>query len=208
MKKLIYFILLGSVLFLLGACESDGKFNMVNQTSYPVYTSVDGGAIVTIPAQGNRVFEVETGSQSFLTGEVSKRISVYVVGETFSLYDKDENKYVDDTIVTVRAGKTTNAYLAPNRASIKIVNNSAEDISLAEIRQIAPTTNLIVETLHNIPAGASHWERVKHASLQDSFTYRVVVYLEGGGSPLIFDAPTVLAKDEQWLIHVEPLDSK
>lgn len=205
MKKLIYFILLGSVLFLLSACESGGKFNMVNETSFPIYTSVHGGPIVTIPAQENREFKIDTDSQSFLTGEVSRTVAVKVKGETFSLFDDYENKDVDSTYVTIRAGKTTNAFLKPNKASIKILNERPETISLVEIRHISPTTDYVVATLDiDILSGGNFWYRVKPATLQDNYTYQVVLYLEGLDSPLTYSAPTVLGKDEQWVIHVEP----
>ncbi|MCB5251979.1 MAG: hypothetical protein RBR69_07040 [Candidatus Cloacimonadaceae bacterium] len=208
MKKLIYFVLLGSVLLLMSACESDGNFNVINRTSYPIYTSVEGGNIVTVPAGENHVFEVETGKQSFLTGEVSKRVPVYLVGETFSLHDKDLNEYVDNTIVTIKAGKTTNAYLAPNRASIKIVNNREERISRVQISQVSPTTNIIVGTIEDIPAGASHWKRVKYATLQDNFIYRLEIWLDGVEYPVNLDAPAVLGKDEQWLVNVDPPENR
>ncbi|MCK9584335.1 MAG: hypothetical protein M0R69_05420 [Candidatus Cloacimonetes bacterium] len=205
MKKLRYFILLGSVLFLLSACESGGKFNIINQTSYPIYASVDGEPVVTIPAQTNHAFNIDTDSQSFLTGEVTHTVPVHVVGETFSLYDSAESQYVDHTVATVRAGRTTNAFLKPNRASIKIVNNRPEKIYLFEISQINPTTNFVVATVQrDIPTGTSYWYRVKYASVQDNFTYRLEIYLEGEENPLTYFAPTVLGNDEQWVLQVDP----
>jgi len=198
-------ILLGSLLFLLSACESGGKFEMINQTSFPIYASVDGGPIVTISAQENRVFEIDTDSQSFLTGEVKRSVPVFVQGETFSLYDREESEYVDDTVITVRAGKTTHAFLKANRASIKIINDRPEKIYLVEIRHVSPTTNYVVATLDlDIPGGESYWYRVKPATLQDNFTYQVVVYSEGEGSPRIYSAPGILGIDEQWILHVDP----
>ncbi|MCB5265206.1 MAG: hypothetical protein LHW41_03050 [Candidatus Cloacimonetes bacterium] len=205
MKKLIYFILLGSLLLLLGACESGGKFNMVNETSFPIYASVHGGPIVTIPAQENREFKIDTDSQSFLTGEVSRTVAVKVKGETFSLFDDYENKDVDSTYVTIRAGKTTHAFLKPNKASIKILNERPEKISLVEIRHISPSTDYVVATLDiDILSGESFWYRVKPATLQDNYTYQVVLYLEGLEDPLVYSTTTVLGIDEQWVIHVEP----
>ena len=205
MKKLIYFILLGSVLLLLAACESGGKFEMVNETSFPIYASVDRGPIVTIPAQEKRVFEIDTDSQSFLTGEVKRRVPVFVQGETFSLYDQEENEFVDNTVTTVKAGKTTRAFLKPNRASIKIVNDRPEKIYKVEVRHISPTIDFVVEILDiDIHSGESYWYRVKPATLQDNFTYQVTIYLEGVDNPRIFSAFGVLGLDEQWVLRVNP----
>lgn len=206
MKNLIYFILLGGVLLLLGACQSGGEFNMINRTSFPVYASVDGQDVVTIPAQTNRVFKVDTDSQSFLTGEVKRTVPVHVKGETFSLYDEHENRYVDDTRVTIKAGKTTNAYMDPNRASIKIVNNRAQKITLAEISQISPTTEAIEAILGDIPAGTTYWQRVKYATPQDTFTYKVEIWLEGMHDSEIHYSPTALGNDEQWVILLDAPD--
>lgn len=203
MKNLIYFILLGSLLLLLGACESGGKFNMVNETSFPIYASVEDGATVTIPAQEHRVFEIDTDSQSFLTGEVKRKIPVHVKGETFSLFDKYENKFVDSTFVTIKAGKTTNVFMKPNRASIKIINERPETIYLVEISLISPTTDYIVATLDiDIPSEEIFCYRVKPATLQDNFTYKATVYLEGLENPQNFYASGVLGNDEQWVLHV------
>jgi hypothetical protein len=207
MNKIRYYALLGAILVILSACESGGKFNMVNRTSYPVYTAVDGSDLVTIPEGESHVFKIDTETQSFLTGEVKQKIPVYLVGETFSLRDED-GVYLDSTEVTIKAGKTTNAFLDPNRASIKIVNNSLVTITRAEIRMVKPTTIQIVSTLLDIPSGESLWQRVKYASLNDSFSYRVDIWLEGATSPLVYgDAETILTNDQQWLITIdEPQD--
>ena len=208
MKKLIYIILLGSVLLLMSACESGGKFNMINRTSFPVYASVDGGGEVTIPAQTSHIFNVDTDSQSFLTGEVKRRVSVHVKGETFSLYDEEENRYVDDTVTTIKAGKTTNAYLDPNRASIKIVNDRPEMITKVMISRVSPTTSTVEAILEGIPSGETMWHRVKYATLQDNFYYKLDVWMEGVLETLVYYADDILGNDEQWVLHVGPREDE
>ncbi len=205
MKKLAYIAVIGAALFLLAACESGGDFNIVNRCSYPVYTKVDQSPMVTIPAGESHVFQIDTDTQNFLTGEVKRRVPVYIVGETFSLQDTEENVFTDSTRVTIRAGKTTNAYLSPNRASIKIVNNLDETISEVEIWEIKYNSQRLIITLSEIFAGESVWRRVAPATPQSNFSYRAMVWLEGAENPLEFgDNQTVLGVDEQWLLTLDP----
>lgn len=204
MKRSYYIAVVAVMLLFLSACESGGDFNMINRTSYPVYTTVDSGDMVTIPAGESHVFKIDTDTQSFLTGEVKRKVPVWVVGHTFSLHDREENEFVDDTEITIRAGKTLNAYLDPNRASIKVINNHEKTISRAEIWEIKPSSQTRIATLEDIIPGDSQWKRVNHVTPQNHFSYRVMVFLDGEPGFLEYgDYDTVLAKDEQWMVTVE-----
>ncbi|MDI3504162.1 MAG: hypothetical protein PWP64_1098 [Candidatus Cloacimonadota bacterium] len=204
MKKAIYYILMGLLLLILSACESGAELNMVNRTSYPVNTSVDHAEIVSIPEGQSHVFKIDTDTQSFLTGEVKRKIPVWIVGETFSLYDRDAGVFVDSTEITVKAGKTTNAFLDPNRASIKIVNNSDEIITQAIIKMIKPAYYQNVAVINNIQSGESISKRVKYATFDDPFYYKVEIWFENATEPIEYgNSETVLANDQQWVVEVE-----
>lgn len=203
-RKVIYYTLSGLLFLILSACESGAKFNMVNRTSYPIYTSVDHADTVSISGGESRVFKIDTDTQSFLTGEVKRKIPVWIAGDTFSLYDNDEGVFVDSTEITVKAGKTTNAFLDPNRASIKIVNNSDETIMQAIIKMVKPASFHNVAVISNIHSGESISKRVKYATLDDTFYYQVDIWYEFANEPIVYGNPeTILVNDQQWVVIVE-----
>nr|MDK2850442.1 hypothetical protein [Candidatus Cloacimonadota bacterium] len=205
MNKSYCIAVIAVMLLILSACESGGNLKMINRTSFPVYTSVDSDSVVTIEAGEDHVFKIDTDTQTFLTGEVKRNVPVWLVGHTFSLQDRETNEFVDETVVTIKAGKTLNVYLDPNRASIKIVNNSEHIVTLAEIWEIKPTSQTRVGVMEDIMPGESQWKRVNHVTPQNTFSYRLIVYLDGEDGYLEFgDYDTILAKDEQWLVNVYP----
>jgi hypothetical protein len=204
MRKLCIFAMTIVLLLILSACESGGKFVMHNQTSYPVWTSVDNADTLEIAAGESHTFPIDTDSQSFLTGEVKRQVKVKVFGETYSLYDDYEEGFTDSTLITIKAGKTLNAFLAPNRASVKIINNRSASIAYAEIWQHKNNYQYRVGTLSNIATGESAWQRVDYATPTNNFYYKVHVMMENGES-LNYGGPgTVLAIDEQFLITINP----
>lgn len=205
MNKSYCIAVIAVMLLILSACESGGNLKMINRTSFPVYTSVDSDSVVTIEAGEDHIFKIDTDTQTFLTGEVKRNVPVWLVGHTFSLQDRETNEFVDETVVTIKAGKTLNVYLDPNRASIKIVNNSEHIVTLAEIWEIKPTSQTRVGVMEDIMPGESQWKRVNHVTPQNTFSYRLIVYLDGEDGYLEFgDYDTILAKDEQWLVNVYP----
>lgn len=205
MNKSYCIAVIAVMLLILSACESGGNLKMINRTSFPVYTSVDSDSVVTIEAGEDHIFKIDTDTQTFLTGEVKRNVPVWLVGHTFSLQDRETNEFVDETVVTIKAGKTLNVYLDPNRASIKIVNNSEHKVTLAEIWEIKPTSQTRVGVMEDIMPGESQWKRVNHVTPQNTFSYRLIVYLDGEDGYLEFgDYDTILAKDEQWLVNVYP----
>jgi len=205
MKKIYYVAVIVAVLLLISACESGGDFYMENRTSFPVYASVDGEDHVTIPGGEGHTFKIDTDTQTFLTGEVKRKVPVHVLGQTFSLYDREENQFVDDTEITIRAGKTLNAFLAANRASIKVVNDHELQIERVEIFEVKPSGSIRTATIQDIAVGQSRWKRVNHATPQNPFSFRVYIWLEGADNPLEYgDYDTILAVDEQWVVTVSP----
>ncbi|HNQ43107.1 MAG TPA: hypothetical protein PKI59_01700 [Candidatus Cloacimonadota bacterium] len=200
MKNLVYFALLGLLLLSLSACESGGKIVLKNQTSFPAYASVDGADEVTIEAGVSHSFDVETETQNFFTGEVERRVKVKVIGETFSLYDDYDEVFTDSTMVTVKAGKTTTAFLNPNRASIKITNQHSLPVAYVEIWQHYPLNQYRLGILEDIPTGTTKFLRVPYATPTSNFYYKVNVMMQNGDL-LVYGGPgTVLGNDEQFHI--------
>ena len=204
MKHIIYIAMIVTLLVLLSACESGGKLKIYNQTSFPAYASIQGEDTVTIASGGEHVFDVDTETQSFLTGEVKKNVKVFAQGETYAIYDDTEEEYYDSTYVSISAGKTTNVYLNPNRASIKIINNRSASVAYAEIWQYKALTQVRVATLQNIPSGSSRYQRVDYATPTNSFYYKVLIMMENGDLLSYGDSNNILGNDQQFVVTINP----
>ncbi len=200
MRTILSFTILAALLLLLSACESGAKFIVHNNCSYPAYATVDTQSQVIIPAHGEHVFELDTKTQSLFTGEVKRKVAVNLKGETFSLKDV-YNLWTDDTEIEVHAGEDLHAYLDPNRACIKISNNTNRKISEATIIQndgIIPSPYAV---LYDILPGESKFMRVDYYTPNDQFYYQVELEDEAGNSFTYGDASTtMLLADQQYHI--------
>ncbi|MDP2172163.1 MAG: hypothetical protein Q8M98_06920 [Candidatus Cloacimonadaceae bacterium] len=200
MSKFFYYTALLLAVIVLSACESGGKFRVVNQTSYPVYVRVGDFPEVTIPSDSEHLFDLETGNQSFFTGTVEETVPVRIIGETYSLEDGIEGVWTDSTWVKIAVGKTTNAYLAPNRACIKIVNASTQNIVSALIYRHNFISASHIATLQNIAPGEFQFLRVNYATANSNFYYYVSLQLADGNTYQYGGESTILLKDQQFLI--------
>ncbi len=188
---------LAVILFLLSACESGGKLQVFNHCSYPAYIRVDNMDQKTIPAGESVSYNIDTDTQNVFTGEVKKKLKLWLVGETYSIYDQVQNIYIDSTWIEVKAGKTYSIYCNPNRASVKIVNNSDQIITQAEIWQHSPLTYYQVGVMYNILPGESRFLRVHYGS---NYYYQVELYLQDESHYTFVDSEEILGKDEQYLV--------
>lgn len=200
------------VLLLLSACDSGASFRMINRTAYPVYASVDNKPVVSIPGGEERVFDVDTDTQSFLTGKVKRKVPVRVYGETYALIDDINRPQQDTTEVTLQAGKTLNAFLHANRASVKIINELAVPISRAEIwlNKVNYLSETRIATFSDIPSATERWLRVRPCGQSDPFFYTVKVYIQGDEhSPLEYgNISNIIYVDEQFVARVSPPEDK
>ncbi len=199
MKYIVLSLLLAALL-LLAACESGGKFRVVNQTSFPLYVTLGDGPETVIPGAAEHTFSVDTPSQHIFKPGVEQEVPVRILGETYHMYDDYEEIYTDSTSVTIKVGETLNAFITPNRASFKAVNASSQvatRISLYKHNFVAP--QLVAEMLDLAP-GEMRFLRVDYATANNNFYYYVVVKLQDE-TELTFGGPTtVLDKDQQLLV--------
>ncbi len=202
MSKILLYLLAVTMLFGLCACESGGNFVVYNRTGFPVMTSVDNGDTLTIAAGNSLSFKIDTDTQSFLTGEVSRKVKVKLFGETYSLEDLGTNEFVDSTYVKIKAGKTLGAYANPNRASVKVENNMNENIAMVEIFKCKNIDQTRVGTMTDIPPLGSQWKRVDYATMDNPFYYKVDVTMESGLLFTFGGPQTILGNNEQLLVDV------
>lgn len=209
MKQIRIIVLLLSLLILLGACKSGSEFRVINRCSYPTYVALEDGELRTISGGEEYTFKVDTDTQSFLTGEVSRKMTVRAFGQTYSLINDISQPQQDTTVVTLKAGKTLKAYLHPNRACVMIRNNRDIEIPLAEIWRYKHNTieHQRVGAIFDIAPGEERWERVLPMATDspgESFYYVVHIFEDMGAQPQIFGDPeNVLYKDERWVITLD-----
>ncbi|HPM04746.1 MAG TPA: hypothetical protein PL160_03420 [Candidatus Cloacimonas sp.] len=192
------------LLLLLSACESGAKLRVINLCSYPAYVKVEDGAQVTVPAGSTQEFKVETRTKTPFSGEVKKDLKVWLIGETYSIFNPDTNQYTDSTTVTLTAGETLEAYLNPNRACIRVTNSSSKVITDATIWQTSLNGVSVLQmgNMEDLAPGESRFLRVPFGL---TFYYRVGIQDEDGGSFLYGDVNTILNKDQQYhVVHTDP----
>lgn len=203
MRTYLSYTLLAAILILLSACESGAKFTVHNTCAYPVYVTVDSGAEVIINANSIRSIDIDTHTQGLFTGTVKRTVPVKIIGETYSLEDKINNLWTDNTSITVEAGQELQAYLKPNRASIKVLNNTDSKIREVWVYKNDGIIPNLYTTISDIEPGESKFKRVDYYTPSNPFFYQLHVFFEGSSEPLIYgDASTILNKDQQFYIEV------
>lgn len=202
MKRLYPLLILLLALIFLTACESGGEFRIINETSFPVYATVGDGDEVIIPAKSERGFEIETEKQHFFNPNVSVPVPVKVVGETYQIYDEDNQCYRDSTTTKVKAGKVTKAFLKPNRASFKIVNQSSQAIEKVELMRHNFVGVTAAYNLGSVAPGSFKHLPVDHASSNNNFYYFAVLEMEDGSILTYGDPENILEVDTQFLITI------
>jgi hypothetical protein len=199
MKKLSYLLPL-LMMLVLSACDSGGKLRIVNRTQHPLYATVqiDGEQQQIVLMGGQEyTFEVPTETQNMFTGTVEAEVPVWMVGETFQIFDEDNLSYTDSTSVYVPVGKTLSVYADPNRASIKIVNNSSQAMTSAYIIKNNFVIDSTVGVIGELAPGDSVFRCVDYASANNNFYYKINVQMADDSILQFGNEETVLLKDEQ-----------
>lgn len=210
--------LLAAILVLITACESGAKLRVVNRSSFPAYITVDDGPEMTIAGGATRNIEIDTPTQTILTGSLEKELKVRLVGETYQIYNEFTHAYVDTTMVYVNVGQTLPIYIDPNRASIKIINNSlADTISNVEVYRHNFVNATRVGNLGQILPGKSIYYHVNPSVPTNSavlpwiptpatnYYYYVNVILSDGRTYLYGGETNILYKDQQFLVSYAPV---
>ncbi len=200
MKRIYLCLAALLILLLMAACESGGKFRVVNQTSHPLYVNVENGPEVTVPGGAEHTFSIATQKQHIFNPDVEKEVPVRLVGETYQIYDEDAEAFTDTTTVTIKAGETLSAYINPNRASFKVVNNSSRAATRIELYKHNFVAAYLIADLGNLAPGQSKFLRVDYATAHNNFYYYAVVTMDDETELTFGNPTTVLDKDEQFLV--------
>jgi len=195
-------MLIAVVLLFAMGCEKDGKIKIINRTSYPVYAGIKGD-LYTIPSHSNLEKDISTNTQGPFDSNVGKYVDVALAGETFQIWDAYLNSYVDRTFVWVNAGETTKIYVDPNRACVKIVNNTDRYIKRIIVQR--NTLNSTATDYYEVflePGGS--WYKQQNPSYTNNLIYYIVqvvfendeIYSYGGPGNYLFI-------DDEFLVTVE-----
>lgn len=211
MKHICYISLAVLLLLFTAACEKGASFEVSNQCSYPAWVSVDGDSLITLAPGESRNFDISTDTESVLSGTVYESFKVIAYGETFSLEREVDGHFIptDSTTVKIQAGENRRAPLIPNRASLKVTNDSSTPIEKAEIWKHTALTHIKVGTIFDLAPGTHKFYRGEYAVTNNMFFYTVLLYLPGIEEPLSYgNEGTILGKDEQFhVIYTDPVSN-
>lgn len=212
MKHIYLYLPAILILLMVAACDKGATFEVHNQCSYPAWVSVDGDSLTTLAPGERRSYKISTDRETLISGTVYESFKVKVFGETFTLEKEVDGHLIptDSTIVKIEAGETRKAPLLPNRACIKVTNNSSSLIQRAEIWKYKGPTQVPMGSIENVLPGSSKFQRVEYATSTNNFYYVVKLYVEGNDEPMYFGSyENVLSKDEQYhLIYADPEKKK
>lgn len=203
MKKITFYLLLLAALVFLAACQSGGEFRVINRTSFPLYIAVEDADEVIIPGGEEEIFSVDTEKQHIFNPGVEKEIGVRMIGETYQIWDDYEDAYTDSTTVKIKVGETTNAFIDPNRASFKVVNNSSQAIVSAQLFRHNFVASSFVADLGRIEPGQFKFLCVNYATPNNNFYYLAVLETEDEATHSFGDDTNIIQEDEQFLVSLE-----
>lgn len=206
MKRSVFLLLLLGALLLLTACDSGGKFRVVNNTSYPLYVQIDDEDEITIPADSEHIFEIDTATQHIFNPDVEKEVPVRMIGETYQIWDEDEEAFTDSTNVTVKVGETLSAYINPNRASFKVVNNSSNSVQGVILYKHNFVGGQFIADLGPLQPGEVKFLPVDYATANNNFYYYATVELNDSSILTFGDQTNIIQIDQQFLITLSDPD--
>ncbi len=201
MKRINLLILPVLAVLFLTACETGGKFRVVNQTSYPVYVTLDNEEEFVIPGGTEHSFDVATENQHILNPNVSVEVPVRLLGETYQMLDEDNNP-TDTTRVVIHAGQTTSAFINPNRAGVKVVNNSSQGIAQATLFKHNFIAVVKDYELGPVAPGKFVFLPVEYATSTNNFYYKATIRMEDDTSYEYGGPTNILDVDQQFLITI------
>lgn len=211
--RYLYTIACLIIMVILTACESGGDFRVINRTSFPLRVRLEGKSEQTVDPGQEHVFSVDTQTQTPFNTDVSETVKVWMEGDTYRIYDKFNLTYVDSTQIEIKAGKTVSAFIDPNRASIKIVNNSDEEIPVAEVYRHNFVSPVRIATLGPIQPGESQNIHVNFSEPVDAsadpwiptpatnYYYYVVLQFSPTEQLVYGSTDTILYNDQQFVVE-------
>ena len=183
MKKVILIII--PILMLFG-CSTEGDLKIINKTSHNIYFTVKGNDYVlegaTRTDYPSQTISIETGKKFLFFEGDGKKVKLHLEGETFMMQHADNlgvgtGEFVTETEVTIKPNETTKIYTWPaTHASVKVINNSGEDI--VDFFYYTNYDATLVFMTDDIPDGETYYFRLDYATNQNWFYYEFKIIFD------------------------------
>lgn len=204
------FWILIAISSLLLACSGEGAIKIINRTENEIYFSinnqeytVDGSSDPLNPLSVS--IDLDAGSDFPNTPQ--KVYYLQIEGETFAIYDYNQQIDVPGTDITIEADKTTEVYCDPNYACLRINNLASQNIiSACYLKSYYGT---MVEFLGDkaILPGESVYKRLEYSleipqEPEDIFYYNFEIVMQDSTIYTYGDQNTILYLDDLYEINV------
>jgi hypothetical protein len=202
--RLLMLLAILVIAFISAGCEKDGEIRVINRTSHNLYAGIFD-VMHTIPADSSVTVHVSTQRKSFLDSSVGRYVEVYLEGETYQIWDDFQHSYVDSTFVWVEAGNTTRIFADPNRACVKVINNTERYIKRIIVqRNTNATSNTMTYEFEPPMAPDATWFKQQvPATAQYHYFYLVQVVFENDEIYTYGDTDNILYEDDLFLVDVQ-----
>ncbi|MFB3844605.1 MAG: hypothetical protein ACE14O_02495 [Candidatus Cloacimonadaceae bacterium] len=205
-RQIWLLVILAAFLLLLFGCEKGGNIRIFNRTSHPVYVGALG-SVYTVDGDSTLTLDVDTPTSTPFTNDTGRWVELALQGETYEIWDDYEEEFVGKTDVWVETGKTTKVYLHPNRACIKIFNESHWYIKHIMIQRVTNFTFVTYEYdfLGNLIAPGQIWYKtMTPADSVNHYAYRGRVIFENDQYYDFGSDQNFLYTDDVMEVHIPP----
>jgi len=208
MYKIALLIMISMLLF---ACSGDGKLKVINRTEHEVYFSIEGNDYTVIGTDNPEEplsISVSLDTDSDFMNTPHKTYYLEIAGETFGVYIETQAESVPGTEITIKGGETTKVYCDPNKACVKIYNNSEQDILSAYYTKSYIGNSILITEADNLQPGESTYKRLQYSleipqEPEDIFYYTFQVVMQDSTVYDFGDETTILYLDDLYEINIE-----
>ena len=208
MNKILLVLTLSAILI---GCSEDGTLKVINRTAHEIYFNVNGGDYtISGSADLNNPLSisVELDAGSDFMNTPKKTYYLEIEGETFAIYNENEQTNVPGTEITIKGGETTSAYCDPNFACLRINNNSSQDVESACYIKSYNGFQIDIPEAEGLCPGTSVYIRLEYSleiaeEPEDIFYYTIQVIMQDSTAYNFGDESTILYLDDLLNITVE-----
>jgi hypothetical protein len=205
----ILMIIATSLLFF--ACSNEGTLKIINQTENEIYFSIDGGDYLisgSTDPQNHPSKSVNLYTGSALLTKPQKSYYLALTGETFAIYDENQQYCVPGTTISIIAGDTYYAYCNPNFACLRITNASSDYIIAAQYKKSIDENSVPITEAENLPPGNSIFKHLDYAlkipnNPEDIFYYTFTIVMDDDTVYNYGDEYNILYLDDLFHIVIE-----
>ncbi|MFO7660363.1 MAG: hypothetical protein R6V77_05570 [Candidatus Cloacimonadaceae bacterium] len=196
----ILLLLLLAFLFLTG-CETGGKLKIYNKTSHLLFAGIHG-ELYTIGSDSTLTLDFATPTESIFNPDTSIEVDMFLSGETFQIFDEFLGTFVDSTFVVINTGETYKVYANPNRACVKVINQSQRWIKKIIVQRNTVSTSVTTTYDVFMAPGDTWFKQQIPSNSSQAFFYVVQIQFENDDLVTYGDIQNVLYADDLFLVEV------